>query len=86
MYHLVCMPCAALVLFRSVDSVRMAKEKRIHTCVRILLSAGGGYSWFWKQLFDDLKVTLTIATFQDCEISIQRQLSCPSASPSDCFC
>lgn len=46
MYHLVCMPCAALVLFRSVDSVRMAKEKRIHTCVRILLSAGGGIHGF----------------------------------------
>lgn len=78
------MPCAALVLFRSVDGGRMAKEKRIHACVQILLSAGG-YSWFWKQLFDDLKASLTTATFQDCEISIQRQLFCPSASPCDCF-
>lgn len=47
----------------------MAKQKRIHTHVQILLSVGQGYSRFWRQLLDDLKATLTTATLQDCEIS-----------------
>lgn len=36
------MLCAAVVLFRSVDSGRMAKEERMHTGVQILLSTGAG--------------------------------------------
>lgn len=32
---------------------------------------GGRYSWLWEQLFGDLKATLLLATFQDCERSVQ---------------
>lgn len=32
---------------------------------------GSRYSWLWEQLFSDLKATLLLAMFQDCEISIQ---------------
>lgn len=30
-----------------------------------------GCSWLWEQLFSDQKAALLVATFQDCEISIQ---------------
>lgn len=48
MYRLVCMPHAALVLFWSADSGRVAKEKRIRTRVPVLVSTGGDIHGFGK--------------------------------------
>lgn len=64
-------------------------EKRIRSRVQMLLGGAGegwGHSWVCKQLFDGLKPALSITTFQYREISMQWQLSCPSANLSYHFC
>lgn len=56
--------CHVLVLVSHMGSGGMAKERRMHSYVQVLLGGAGvgwGHWWFWKQLSDVLKPAL-IAT------------------------